>query len=81
MPDEPTVKTVKKPPVVNLPLGDDTLLSEKQASKLFPWSVKTFSNKRFHNAGPPYRKIGRNVYYAFGELREYFNQGKVEPGA
>lgn len=68
-------------PNVKLPLGDETLLSEKQAAELFPWSVKTFANKRFYNAGPPYRKIGRNVYYVFGELREYFNQGKVEPGA
>jgi hypothetical protein len=68
-------------PTANLPLGDETLLSEKQAAKLFPWSVKTFSNKRFYNEGPPYRKVGRSVYYKFGELREYFNQGKVEPGA
>lgn len=65
----------------SLPLGDETLLSEKQASKLFPWSVKTFSNKRFQNEGPPYRKVGRSVYYKFSELREYFDQDKIEPGA
>jgi hypothetical protein len=78
-PEEPTVKTVEKPPIVNLPMGDETLLSEKQAAELFPWSVKTFANKRFYNEGPPYRKVGRNIYYVFGELREFFNQGRVDP--
>jgi hypothetical protein len=66
-------------PISTLPLGDETLLSEQQASQLFPWSAKTFANKRFNNEGPPYRKIGRNVYYQFGELRKYFNQGRINP--
>ncbi len=63
----------------DLPLGDETFLTEKQAEQLFPWSRKTFANKRFRGEGPPYHKHGRNVYYSFGDLRDYFKQGRVVP--
>ena len=63
----------------SLPLGEESFLSETQAEKLFPWSKKTFAHKRYKKEGPPYHKIGRNVYYKFSDLLEFFNSGRIEP--
>ena len=60
--------------------GDDTLLTEVQASDLLFMSVRTLQTWRSQRGGPPYVRAGRAVRYRRGDLVAWIRAHTVSPG-
>src|SRR5215203_3182920 len=49
----------------------DTLLATSEAAQRLGVSESFLAKARMRGTGPPYRKLGRSVRYAQGDLKQY----------
>ncbi len=56
----------------------ETLLTDRQASDIFPRSVAWFRRKRWEGGGPAFVRIGRSIFYRRDELDSYFSRQATE---
>jgi len=56
--------------------NNQTLLTEKEASRKSPFSIFWFQKKRQDGKGPPFIRIGRRVFYPELDLDEWFSSHK-----
>ena len=54
-------------------------VSEKLAAPIIGVAPMTLANWRSTSKGPPYRKIGRSIFYPLGELLAWRDQYRVTP--
>jgi hypothetical protein len=59
--------------------GDDTLLSEIQASDLLFISARTLQTWRCQRAGPAFVRAGRAIRYRRGDLLSWIGANRVVP--
>jgi predicted DNA-binding transcriptional regulator AlpA len=59
-------------------LNNDTLLSDKQMSLVYGFSIKTLQNHRSLRVGIPYIKLGKMVRYRKKDVDEYIELHKVK---
>src|ERR1700680_2689476 len=54
-----------------LPFADDLLITTAQLSSVIDRAESTIEKDRLAGRGVPFRKIGRQVRYRVGDIREY----------
>jgi hypothetical protein len=54
---------------------------EKGATEITGFPVKTLQNWRALRKGPAYYKVGRSVRYRVGDLLDFMENCRVDPGA
>jgi hypothetical protein len=66
--------------MMNGNVGDSSpLLTKEEAARFLKIPVRTLHYRRCARKGPPYRKIGRHVYYHRDDLEAFLLQCKVDP--
>jgi hypothetical protein len=56
-------------------------VSEKLAAPIIGCQPMTLANWRSQRKGPPYRKVGRSIFYPLGELLAWRDRHRVDPEA
>ena len=56
-------------------------VSEKLAAPIIGCQPMTLANWRSQRKGPPYRKVGRSIFYSLKELLEWRDAHRVDPEA
>jgi predicted DNA-binding transcriptional regulator AlpA len=56
------------------------LLSTKQVSERFGFTVAWLERQRWLGTGPKYVKLGRMVKYRISDIEQYLNDCSVSPG-
>jgi len=54
---------------------------EKGAEEITGFPIKTLQNWRGLRKGPPYFKVGRSIRYRVGDLLDFMEACRVDPGA
>lgn len=52
-------------------------VTPQEASEMYPLSVGTLANERYHKRGPKYYRCGRKILYRVDELEEWLYQNPV----
>jgi len=54
---------------------------ERGATEITGFPIKTLQNWRGLRKGPPYYKVGRSVRYRVGDLLDFMETCRIDPGA
>lgn len=52
-------------------------VTPKEASEIYPLSVGTLANDRYHKRGPKYFRCGRKILYRVDDLESWLYQSPV----
>jgi hypothetical protein len=64
----------------SVPVATRQYIPPAAAAEVLGLSEKTLSRWRWAGKGPPYRKFGSSVRYAFEDLEAYAANSAVQPG-
>jgi hypothetical protein len=57
----------------------DCLLTEVEAAKQLGKDRRTLASWRVRNMGPAYVKVGRTIFYAPADIKNWIEEQRVEP--
>lgn len=66
---------------MGISLGELNLISEEDMAKLRRVQSGTLRNERVKGLGPPWVKIGRQVFYPLDKFRKYLAASTVTPSS
>lgn len=78
---KPENTTDTPPPAVTSALAERKYVDDRDLERLTPISRQRWQQLRYAKAGPPWRKIGRRVIYAWADVQAWINEHPVSGGA